>query len=338
MKNESIWEKAIIETINENGGIANLQKIYQSVHQKIKYSPKIDFEHSVRGYLSRLKNSKKILTQNENGDYCFNSRNKSNRHENYEILNLIGYGLAKFDKQLIKQFGFTKKTDFYEFLISKNVAETSGTIKNRQDLFDYFFDNGRRGWWQKGDAYIHRKLLLDSLYGNESVESYANIIKLYLQQNFKVTEYKPIVKPITQSKFRQMQETGLEAELFFMNNYKLISPFERGSIEDARLYGDGYDFQLNFADESFCLAEIKGLRIDVGSVRFTEKEIIRAEEYKDHYFLVVVNNLIESPQFSVVENPIKNLKLKKQTRNQKPVIEFLSENIKWQPWKNDLNG
>ena len=260
------------------------------------------------------------------------------KHENYEILNLIGYGLAKFDIQLVKQFGFNSKSAFYEFLISKKVSETVGTIKNRQDLFDQFFDNGRKGWWQKGDAYIHRKLLLDSLYGNENIENYANIIKLYLQQNFKVTDYKPIVKPITQSKFRKMQETGLEAELFFMNNYKLISPFECGSIEDARLFGDGYDFQLNFPDESFYLAEIKGLRIETGSVRFTEKEFIRAEEHKDNYFLVVVSNLVNSPQFSVVENPIKNLKLKRQERNQKPVIEFLSENIKWLPWKKSLDG
>ena len=262
----------------------------------------------------------------------------SQKHENYEILNLIGYGLAKFDKKLIKQFGFNSKTAFYDFLVSKEIAETSGTIKNRQDLFDHFFENGRKGWWQKGDAYIHRKLLLDSLYGNENVESYANIVKLHLQQDFKVTEYKPIVKPITQSKFRRMQETGLEAELYFMNNYNLISIFERGSIEDARLFGDGYDFQLNFADESFYLAEVKGLRIETGSVRFTEKEVFRAEEHKDNYFLVVVSNLIESPLFSVIENPVKNLKLKKQTRNQKPVIEFLSDNIKWQPWNNNLIG
>lgn len=260
------------------------------------------------------------------------------KHENYEVLNLIGYGLAKFGNIFVKEFGFSHKTQFYQFLISKKVSETVGTIKNRQDLFDQFFDNGRKGWWQKGDAYIHRKLLIDSLYGSENIESYANIIKLYLQQNYKVTDYKPVVKPITQSKFRQMQETGLEAELFFLNNYKLISPFERGSIIDARLFGDGYDFELDFADESFYLAEVKGLKAEIGSVRFTEKEMIRAEEHAENYFLVVVNNLMNKPQFSLTQNPLKNLKLKKNIRNQKPVIEFLSENIKWQPWKNDLNG
>jgi hypothetical protein len=70
----------------------------------------------------------------------------THKHENYEILNLIGYGLAKFDKGFIKEFGFKTKSDFYTFLVDKGVAETSGTIKNRQDMFDPFFPNPRSGW------------------------------------------------------------------------------------------------------------------------------------------------------------------------------------------------
>lgn len=260
------------------------------------------------------------------------------KHENYEILNLIGYGLAKFDKGFIKEFGFKTKSDFYSFLVDKGVAETSGTIKNRQDMFDPFFPNPRSGWWQKSDQYVHRKNLIDSFFGNESQKSFADIVKVSLKQELNIFDFQTSIKPITQSKYRQMQETGQEAEEYFKSNYKLISSFECGSIEDARLYGDGYDFQLNFDDESFYLAEIKGLKTDFGSVRFTEKEIVRAEEHQNNYFLVVVNNLIYSPQFSVIENPIKNLKLKKKTRDQKPVIEFLSDNIKWQPWNNNLNG
>ena len=34
-----------------------------------------------------------------------------NKHENYEILNLIGYGLAKFDMNLVRQFGYQTKTE-----------------------------------------------------------------------------------------------------------------------------------------------------------------------------------------------------------------------------------
>lgn len=80
-----------------------------------------------------------------------------NRHENYEILNLIGYGLAKFDIEFVQAFGFGTKTAFYRNIISQGIADTIGTIKNRQDLFDPFFDNKRQGWWQKGNAYLHRK-------------------------------------------------------------------------------------------------------------------------------------------------------------------------------------
>jgi len=31
---------------------------------------------------------------------------KGSKHENYEILNLIGYGLSKFDNAFIEEFGF----------------------------------------------------------------------------------------------------------------------------------------------------------------------------------------------------------------------------------------
>jgi hypothetical protein len=81
-----------------------------------------------------------------------------NKHKNYELLNLIGYGLAKFDMGFVKKLGFKTKTAFYEYIVTLNIAETEGVVKNRQDLFDPFFDDGRKGWWQKGDAYIHRKV------------------------------------------------------------------------------------------------------------------------------------------------------------------------------------
>ncbi len=79
------------------------------------------------------------------------------KHKNYEILNLIGYALAKFDNDFIKEFGFSTKNAFFEYCVQIGLADTTGVIKNRMDLFDYFFPNKRKGWWQKGDAYIHRK-------------------------------------------------------------------------------------------------------------------------------------------------------------------------------------
>ncbi|MEI7585853.1 hypothetical protein [Runella sp.] len=64
---------------------------------------------------------------------------KDNKHENYEILNLIGYGLSKFNDDFIKEFGFKTKISFYKYCVANNISETVGTIKNRMDLFDPFF-------------------------------------------------------------------------------------------------------------------------------------------------------------------------------------------------------
>jgi hypothetical protein len=212
---------------------------------------------------------------------------KGNKHENYEILNLIGYGLSKFNDEFINEFGFKTKSAFYEYCIEIGIVETVGTVKNRMDLFDPFFPNNRQGWHQKGDAYIHRKLLIDSLFGNEKVKEYSNIVKLYLKENYRVKDLLIELQPIVKSRFKKLQETGLEAELYFMNNFNSIEYFKGGFLEDARLFGDGYDFQISLNKHSY-LAEIKGIRANKGRFRMTENEYNKALEYKNDYFITLV--------------------------------------------------
>ena len=249
-------------------------------------------------------------------------KTKGNKHENYEILNLIGYGLSKFSDEFINEFGFKTKSAFYEYCVNIGIAETVGTVKNRMDLFDHFFpNNGRKGWWQKGDAYIHRKLLIDSLFGNENVLEYANIVKLFLKDNFKIKDIVVNVKPIVKSRFKKLQETGLEAELYFMNNYNSIDIFKNGIIEDARLYGDGYDFQVNVNDTSF-LAEVKGIRAKKGKFRLTENEYFKAQEYKNDYIVTLVLNLDDLPTFVTIDNPLKNLKFEERIIKSKVTREY----------------
>ena len=247
--------------------------------------------------------------------------NKGNKHENNEILNLLGYGLAKFGNEFIKQFGFKTKLSFFEYFVEIGIVETGSVVKNRMDLFDPFFDNNRKGWWQKGNAYIHRKLLIDSLFGNENVIGYANIVKLFLKDNFKIKDIFVEVKPIVKSRFKKLQETGLEAELYFMNNYNSIDIFKDGNIEDARLYGDGYDFQINVNENSF-LAEVKGIRAKKGKFRLTENEYFKAKEYQNDYIITLVLNLDDLPTFLTIENPLKNLKFEERIIKSKETKEY----------------
>lgn len=246
---------------------------------------------------------------------------KGNKHENYEILNLLGYGLAKFNNEFIKQFGFKTKLSFFQYFVEIGIVETGSVVKNRMDLFDPFFENNRKGWWQKGDAYIHRKLLIDSLFGNENAIEYANIVKLFLKDNFKIKDIFVEVKPIVKSRFKKLQETGLEAELYFIKNYNSIDIFKNGIIEDARLYGDGYDFQIN-VNESLFLTEVKGIREKKGRFRLTQNEYFKAQEYKSDYIITLVLNLNDLPTFLTIENPLKNLKFEEKIIKSKEVREY----------------
>lgn len=246
---------------------------------------------------------------------------KSNKHENYEILNLLGYGLSKFDNSFIEEFGFTTQISFFQYFVKIGIAETTSVVKNRMDIFDPFFPNERKGWWQKGDTYLHRKHLIDSLFGDEDVKGYSYIVKLYLKENYKITDLFVEVKPIVKSRFKKLQETGLEAELYFINNYTEISEFKNGILEDARLYGDGYDFQINVNENSF-LAEVKGIREKKGKFRLTEKEFLMASEYKNNYIITLVLNMNDSPTFLTIENPISNLKFEERITKSKEIKEY----------------
>ncbi len=231
----------------------------------------------------------------------------STKHKNYHTLNLLGYGLSKFGTEFVSDVGFDTKKSFYEYLVDMGVAETPNVIKNRQDLFDPFFKNKRKGWWQKGDAYIHRKYLIDSLFGKLDASEYADVIKLHLNREFSASEVE--IKPVLESKFKQLQQTGIEAEFYFLHNYSKISFFEKGVIEDARLYGDGYDFQIQIAD-TYNLTEVKGVREKSGSIRLTEKEFCRAEEYENNHVLSVVSDLNNVPKMTIIFNPLSEIELK----------------------------
>ncbi len=251
----------------------------------------------------------------------------TNKHENYELLNLIGYGLAKYNMNFVEEWDLNTKKAFYEYIVSLKVAKTVGVVKNRQDLFDPFFNNDRKGWWQKGDAYIHRKILIDSLFGDLNFSQYAEMVKLYIQTSFSDTKSTKIISPVMKSRFKQLQLTGQEAEIYFIHNYKTISPFSNGTIDDARLFGDGYDFQIQTTG-IYYLAEVKGVRSLSGNVRLTENEFMKASEYKNNYGLIVVSNLSDLPKMTSVFNPIKNLSLTKKVISQTQTT-YHSEFISW---------
>jgi hypothetical protein len=190
------------------------------------------------------------------------------------------------------------------------------------DRFDpYFPQSGRAGWWQRKEDYIHRKELIDSLFGEANVQEYANSVKLYLIKNKQIQADPIKIQPIITSRFKKLQETGLEAELYFMHHFKKIEAYQNATLEDARLYGDGYDFQLNVNKQTY-LIEVKGIREKQGYFRLTEKEFLMASEYQNDYHINLVLNMNDNPTFLTIENPVNNLKFNEMIVNSKEIKEY----------------
>lgn len=244
-----------------------------------------------------------------------------------DIMNLIGYGLAKFDNAFVKEFNLPSKAAFARYIVQLGLANTEKAVSNRMDSFDPYFENGRRGWFQRNQR-EHIKLYIDSLFGNENVHGYANIVKLYIKDfNSNINIATDIISPTQKSRFKQLQETGKEAEFYFQNNYQQIPIFVNGLIEDARLWGDGYDFQIQ-CNSNYLLAEVKGLRTERGSIRMTQNEYNKALEYKNSYILVVVSNLQNTPKLSYIENPSQVISLTPKETNSVQ-INYYSEILNW---------
>lgn len=244
-----------------------------------------------------------------------------------EVMNLIGYGLAKFDKAFAKEFGFDSKSAFCRFIVKIGLASSVRAVFNRQDSFDPYFDNGRRGWYQRNQR-EHIKIFIDGLFGNEDVKGFANAVKMYMQQlDSQLHLTSTNASPFILSKFRQLQETGKLAEVYFMNNYQTIPTFHNAVLEDARLWGDGYDFQLQLGN-GFLLTEVKGIKNTSGAIRMTQREYLKAEEYKTLFYLVIVSNLNGTPKISCIQDPIDNMEL--ESREMRTIqTSYYSKILRW---------
>ena len=249
------------------------------------------------------------------------------KHKNYELLNLIGYGLAKFDDRLLEGLGFKTKSAFYQYCVDLGVADTPSTVKNRMDMFDPFFpESGRRGWWQRADDYAHRKIHIDGQFGDQSAHELASLIKFSIIGGGRLEAQSLSIRPIVRSRYKQLQQTGLQAEEYFRTNFHKIKRFHGGTLEDARLLGDGYDFQVNL-DHSWHLAEVKGIRETKGTFCLTEREYLTAQEYQTDYSVVLVMNLNEVPSFVAIEDPVRTLRFEKRSVSGKETREYHSEPI-----------
>ncbi|VMY77618.1 Zn-finger [Streptococcus pneumoniae] len=108
-----------------------------------------------------------------------------------------------------------------------------------------------------------------------------------------------VEKPIVRTKFKRLQETGMEAENYFILHFDKEEKFQGGQLTDARLYGDGYDFQVD------------------------AKEFEKVKEFQSDFILSLVTNLDDIPKLVLIDNPLKHFEFKKNIIKNE-IIEYRS--------------
>ena len=229
-----------------------------------------------------------------------------------ELAMVVAFYLSKFGNEGLERLGFeTYKQAFQETGASLNVNPNS--VKNWRDEFDPYYDNGRKGWYQRGIRPTRQKVMttFDTLSEDALRVIVLDIIKPESRPKIE-SELQPVLAEIKgtddKRKSRKKVEyvargiTGRMAEEFFISTFNDgLTPFS-GNLRDCRDDGVGFDFEI--ADRKRrTLIEIKGVASESGGVTFTDKEWKVASDAKDNYFLGVVIQLSNHPKIGFVQNP-----------------------------------
>lgn len=182
----------------------------------------------------------------------------------------------------------------------------TSSVKNKRDDYDPIFGNARAGWHQRALGPSRMKVihLLDDL----SFDALTGFVKDLLRdpayrESMEVKDFLDALKREHRDnrQFLPRGATGrISEELFLAWFREGKTPF-RGTIEDKRDDGCGYDFRIR-DDDAAQLVEVKGVGDQKGGVLFTDKEWQTALN-NANYALALFVNIRETPELCVIRNP-----------------------------------
>jgi hypothetical protein len=233
-----------------------------------------------------------------------------------ELAMVVAFYLSKFSEQGLKQLGFQTYRQAFEE-ISRSLHVKPNSIKNWRDEFDPYYDNGRKGWYQRGLRPSRQKVMatFDSLSESALRAVVLDIIspetrsKVQVELHSALKEVRELEgkkKPKGNIEYVPRGPTGRMAEEFFISQFHVGSTPFSGTLKDCRDDGAGFDFEIT-GQRNRHLVEIKGLAKGSGGVTFTDKEWKVASETQNDYFLGLVTQVSISPKIGFVQNPVRNL-------------------------------
>lgn len=254
-----------------------------------------------------------------------------------ELALIIAYYLSRLDKQGYLSLGYKSFSE-----ATKGIGIILGvkprTIQGMRDEFDPYNQNNRVGWkrelrgsrlkvfktFQESDDATLLEIVKEILNNKEfkNAEEYQNFKYLF-------SENKKTLKSVSEPIFILRGPTGKAAESFFLNYHKDYALPVKGEIIDCRELGCGYDFEIKNEKQSYFI-EVKGLALTNGGILFTNKEWQTAIKQGKKYYLVIVKNLLNTPELSIIQNPSLKLVPKKNI--------YTTVQVNWSVAEKDLIG
>ncbi|MBI4785945.1 MAG: DUF3883 domain-containing protein [Chloroflexi bacterium] len=233
-----------------------------------------------------------------------------------ELAMLAAFYLSKFGDEGLGLLGFKTYRQAFE-QVGRNLNVNPNSVKNWRDEFDPYYDNGRRGWYQRAMKPSRQKVM--ATFDNLSEEALRALVLDIITSESRPeveSQLKPVLKEIKRSDDTKRERrtveyvargpTGRMAEEFFLSRFRAgLTPF-RGVIKDCRDDGVGFDFEV-IAKGTRKLVEVKGSAKDLGGIAFTDKEWKVANVAQNDYFLGVVVQVLSSPKIGFLQNPVSTL-------------------------------
>lgn len=233
-----------------------------------------------------------------------------------ELAMVAALYLSKFGEEGLGKLGYRSYTQAFAE-IGRSLGVKPNSVKNWRDEFDPYYDNKRKGWYQRGIRPSRQRVMLafDDLSESALRAVVADIIRPEKRPRVEDELHSTIdeIKALEAKKrTRRSTEyvprgpTGRMAEEFFIARFCAgLTPFE-GDLKDRRDDGVGFDFEIVKASNR-TLVEIKGVANQLGGITLTDKEWRIANEAQNSYFLGLVVQVLESPKIGFLQNPAHSL-------------------------------
>jgi Domain of unknown function (DUF3883) len=204
---------------------------------------------------------------------------------------ICGLFLSKFDSKGLTALGFNTFKEAFNVL-GLAINAKSASIKNYRDELDPLFPNTRLGW-HKRKLREHCQKIYET-YQSYDLEEMATLVASITGCD--LTQDQDDIVTCEAESFAKRLATGRAAENFFLSNYRAEPDFASLDVVDVTQTGCGFDFRLQHESKmSFNAVEVKGVRLNNGSITLTNKEHAVAGFLGEQYYLYVVKNFDDVP-------------------------------------------